>query len=101
MGASLAAQFPPLVKNVLGSNQNVATLFLAVFSVGVATGSVLINRLLGSRVLAVYAPPAAIAMGLFVVHLWWNVHAWPEPHGELMNVRAFLDVRAGKWVVFD
>lgn len=31
MGAVLAAQFPPLVKNSLGSDQTVATLFLAVF----------------------------------------------------------------------
>jgi MFS family permease len=101
MGAILAAQFPPLVKNVLGANQSVATLFLAVFSVGVATGSVLINRLLQGRVLALYAPGAAIAMGLFVVHLWWNVHAWPAPAGELINVRAFIEGARGKWVVFD
>ena len=40
MGAVLAAQFPPLVKNMLGADQSVATLFLAVFSIGVAIGSV-------------------------------------------------------------
>ncbi len=31
MGAILAAQFPPLVKNVLRANEEVATLFLAIF----------------------------------------------------------------------
>ena len=30
--------FPPLVKNTLGANREVATLFLALFSVGVAAG---------------------------------------------------------------
>jgi hypothetical protein len=44
----------------------VATLFLAIFSVGVGVGSVLINRLLAGRVLAKYSPVSAIAMGLFV-----------------------------------
>ena len=39
MGAILAAQFTPLVKNALGADQTVATLFLATFSVGVAIGS--------------------------------------------------------------
>jgi MFS family permease len=101
MGAILAAQFPPLVKNVLGANQTVATLFLAIFSVGVATGSVLINRLLGGRVLALYAPASAIAMGLFVIHLYWNVHNWPAPGAELMNLGAFVDAHRGKWVMFD
>ena len=101
IGAILAAQFPPLVKNVLGANQEVGTLFLAVFSIGVATGSVLINRLLKGRVLALYAPGAAIAMGLFVSHLYWNVHSWPVPSGTLLDLSAFLDTRLGKWVVFD
>ena len=50
MGAILAAQFPPLVKNVFNANEQVATLFLAIFSVGVGLGSVLINRLLKGRV---------------------------------------------------
>ena len=49
--------FPPLVKNVLGAERTVASLFIAIFSVGIAIGSVLINRLLKSEVSARYAPP--------------------------------------------
>ena len=69
MGAVLAAQFPPLVKNGLGSDQHVATLFLAVFSIGVALGSVAVNRLLCGRVSARYSPASALGMGLFVLDL--------------------------------
>jgi hypothetical protein len=101
MGAILAAQFPPLVKNVLGANQGVATLFLAIFSVGVASGSVLINRLLKGRVLAKYAPAAAIAMGLFVVHLYWNVRNWPEPGDDLINLHNFIVTPRAAWVMVD
>ena len=50
MGAVLAAQFPPLVKNALGADQTVATLFLATFSIGVALGSIAVNRLLAGQV---------------------------------------------------
>ncbi len=100
-GAILAAQFPPLVKNVLHANEQVATLFLAIFSVGVALGSVLINRLLAGRVLAKYSPAAAIAMGLFILHLYWNVIHWPVTGGELMDLRTFVLIPQAEWVMVD
>jgi len=78
-GAILAAQFPPLVKNVLDADQAVATLFLAIFSIGVALGSIAINRLLNGTVSAKFAPVAAIAMGLFILDLFWTVTHLP-PH---------------------
>ena len=101
MGAILAAQFPPLVKNVLHANEEVATAFLAIFSIGVALGSVLINRLLAGRVAAKYAPVAAIAMGLFVLHLYWNVLDWPVTSGPLLDLKTFAVIRQAEWVMFD
>lgn len=101
MGAILAAQFPPLVKNVFNANEQVATLFLAIFSVGVGLGSVLINRLLKGRVLAVYSPAAAIAMGLFICHLYWNARGWTHRSGELIDVRTFILNPKADWVMFD
>jgi MFS family permease len=100
-GAVLAAQFPPLVKNVFDANQQVATLFLAIFSIGVAVGSVLINRLLAGRVLAKYAPAAAIAMGLFIVHLYWTVKSWPQHDGGLIDLASFVLIRHAEWVMID
>ena len=57
IGAVLFIQFPPLVKNVLTADRAVASLFLAIFSVGVAIGSVAINRLLKGEVSARYSTP--------------------------------------------
>nr|MDP9414280.1 MFS transporter [Pseudomonadota bacterium] len=91
----------PLVKNVLHANEEVATLFLAIFSVGVAIGSVLINRLLAGRVLARYAPASAIAMGLFVCHLYWNVIHWPAWTGGLMDLHSFVRIPQAEWVMVD
>src|SRR5207253_8292682 len=48
IGAVLIIIFPPLVKNVLGANEQVASLFIAIFSIGIAIGSVAINRMLKS-----------------------------------------------------
>jgi MFS family permease len=101
MGAILAAQFPPLVKNVLHANEEVATAFLAIFSIGVAVGSVLINRLLAGRVLAKYAPASALAMGLFVLHLYWNVLDWPVTSGPLLDLKSFAVIRQAEWVMLD
>jgi MFS family permease len=94
MGAILAAQFPPLVKNVLGGDQSVATLFLAIFSVGVAVGSVVINRLLKGEVSARFAPISALLMGVSVFGLYGLSAAW-TPYPELVGVRTFLAEPAG------
>jgi hypothetical protein len=101
MGAVLAAQFPPLVKNALGADQTVATLFLATFSVGVAIGSVAVNRLLGGEVSARYSPASALLMGLFVLDLYRRVKGWPLPDAELRDLQAFLAMPNSWMVVVD
>ncbi len=102
MGAILASQFPPLVKNVLSADQAVATLFLATFSVGVAAGSVIINRLLGGAVSARWAPGAALVMGGFVLDLFWVTSHWPAPpDGPLMSLAAFVRLPHADRVVVD
>lgn len=97
MGAVLAAQFPPLVKNVFGGDQSVATLFLAIFSIGVAVGSLVINRLLKGEVSARFSPVSALLMGVCVLALYLLSEAW-TPFPELVGVRAFLAEPAG-WPV--
>jgi MFS family permease len=98
MGAVLAAQFPPLVKNALGADQTVATLFLATFSIGVALGSVAVNRLLAGEVAARYAPASALFMGLFVLDLFRRVRTWPAPDAHLRDFVSFLAMD-GSWLV--
>jgi len=100
MGAVLAAQFPPLVKNVFYANQSVATLFLAVFSVGVAIGSVAINRMLKGRVSARFAPSSALMMGVFVLLLYVLAKDW-SPSPELVGTREFLRHPLGWAVALD
>ena len=101
MGAVLAAQFPPLVKNALDSDQTVATLFLAIFSVGVAVGSIAVNRLLQGHVSAKFSPISALGMGLFVLDLFRRVKSWPQDGQELMDVQSFLATANGPFIVLD
>jgi len=90
IGAVLIIIFPPLVKNILGANEQVASLFIGIFSVGIAIGSVAINRLLKSQVSARYAPGSVIAMGLFVVLLHFVSLAWGKTGQELTTLGNFI-----------
>ncbi len=101
IGAILAAQFPPLVKNALGADQSVATLFMAIFSIGIAIGSVAINRLLKEDVSARYSPAAVIVMGLFVLDFWWTIKGWDHPHTALYDWRAFLSIGRADHLMID
>jgi MFS family permease len=90
IGAVLIIIFPPLVKNVLGANEQVASLFIGIFSVGIAIGSVLINRLLKSEVSARFAPASVIAMGVFVLLLHFVALAWGKNGPELTTLGNFV-----------
>lgn len=91
IGAVLFIQFPPLAKNVLAADKEVASLFLAIFSIGIAIGSVAINRLLKGRVSARYAPASVIIMGLFVVAFHIVCRNWQVANqGELYDLAGFM-----------
>jgi MFS family permease len=91
IGAVLFIQFPPLAKNVLSASKEVASLFLVIFSVGVAIGSISVNALLKGTVSARYSPVSVLVMGLFVVAFWWVCNAWAtHPEDGLLDVSAFL-----------
>lgn len=91
VGAVLFIQFPPLAKNVLTASKEVASLFLVVFSVGVAIGSVSINALLKGTVSARFSPASVLVMGLFIVAFHFVCQVWtPRTDGTLMDVAAFV-----------
>lgn len=91
IGAVLFIQFPPLAKNVLYADKEVASLFLAIFSIGIAIGSVAINWLLKGQVSAKYAPISVIFMGLFVVAFHFICLNWDATgNGALYTIGSFI-----------
>ncbi len=91
IGAVLFIHFPPLAKNVLYASKEVASVFLVIFSVGVAIGSISINALLNGKVSARHSPAAVIAMAIFLVLFQVVCRAWNEAaNGELMDVATFI-----------
>lgn len=91
IGAVLFIQFPPLAKNVLMASKEVASLFLVIFSIGVAIGSMSINALLKGTVSARFSPVSVLAMGAFVVAFYLVCREWPVEAGSpLLNVHDFV-----------
>lgn len=80
IGAVLLAEFAPLVSGVLKARQEVATFFLLIFSVSVALGSMLVNRLLGGAVSARFVPISALALAGFMIDLWLSTSAYVPVH---------------------
>ena len=91
IGAVLFIQFPPLAKNVLTASKEVASLFLVIFSIGVAIGSMSVNALLKGTVSARYSPISVLVMGLCVVAFYFVCRAWtPHPGNGLMDIGHFI-----------
>ncbi|WP_341712887.1 MFS transporter [Erythrobacter sp.] len=91
IGAVLFIQFPPLAKNVLMASKEVASLFLVVFSVGVAVGSVAVNRLLKGSVSARYAARSVLMMAFFVLAFYFVCKLWQaDAPTELLGVADFV-----------
>ncbi|SFG41709.1 Predicted arabinose efflux permease, MFS family [Novosphingobium sp. CF614] len=92
IGTVLFIQFPPLAKNILMASKEVASLFLVIFSVGVAIGSVAINALLKGTVSARWSPVSVIGMGVFLVAFQEVCSVWPPHSGPeaLMDVSTFV-----------
>jgi hypothetical protein len=88
-GATYLSQFPGYVRFTLGAEEVVVTLFLTVFSVGIAFGSLLCNRLLGGKVSARTVPWGALGIGLFSIDLWL-ASPTPTAVGTLAGLGAFL-----------
>lgn len=99
IGSVLIIQFPPLVKNVLTADAKVASLFLGIFSIGIAIGSVLANRLLKGEVSARIAPFSVILMGVFVLILYFISVRWAGlENGELYDLIGFI-MHPGSWLL--
>jgi MFS family permease len=89
VGAAFLAQFPNYAKDTLGADNQVVTLFLTLFSVGIGIGSLLCGRLLRGEVSTRLVPFGALGMALFSIDLYAaSPHATES--GVLLGAAAFL-----------
>jgi 1-acyl-sn-glycerol-3-phosphate acyltransferase len=87
-GAVFLSQFPSFAKEVMHGDEHVASLLLVVFSVGIATGSLLCEVLSKRHVEIGLVPLGAIGMSVFAVDLYFASRGLPP--SPIMGVTAFI-----------
>ena len=88
-GAVFLSSFPAFAKDVLNGGPQVATLLLAVFSVGIGVGSLLCEQLSRRHVEIGLVPIGAAGMSLFAIDLYLATTALPA-HATPYGLREFL-----------
>ncbi|MDO9625416.1 MAG: MFS transporter [Pseudomonas sp.] len=78
LGAVYLTQIPAYAKQWLYGDESVVTLILAVFSVGIALGSMLCERMSGHKVEIGLVPFGSIGLTLFGMLLWWHSGGFPQ-----------------------
>jgi acyl-[acyl-carrier-protein]-phospholipid O-acyltransferase/long-chain-fatty-acid--[acyl-carrier-protein] ligase len=80
VGSVFLSMFPNYVKNVLHAEQELATLFMAIFSIGIAAGSLWCHKLLNDRISAQFVPAGALGMAFFgfLIYLFSNGYQHQE-----------------------
>src|SRR5207249_437442 len=98
-GAIFLSQFPSFAKEVLHGDEQVASLLLVVFSVGIGIGSLLCETLSRRQVEIGLVPLGAIGMSVFAIDLYFASRALPAL-GDL-GLGGFLRERAHWRVMAD
>ena len=98
-GAIYLAQLPEFTRGVLGGDEHVFTLLLALFSVGIGAGSLMCERMSGRKVEIGLVPFGSIGLTLFAVDLWLATrHMTPVANG---TASAFISAGANWRIVAD
>ncbi len=88
-GALFLAQLPGLTRDVLGGSPGVVTLLLTVFSIGVALGCLLCERMSEGAIELGLVPVGSLGLSLFALDLFLATHA-NVPPPEPLGAGAFL-----------
>ena len=96
-GSVFLTSFTPFARDVLGGDENVVTLLLAVFSFGIGAGSLLCERLSGRQIEIGLVPFGSIGMTLFAVDLWLATKAAPGTALAATSVPVTVMRFVGEW----
>ena len=103
LGAVILAQIPVLTKDVFKADQNVANMFLGLFSVGVGVGSFLCNKIFGNEIQTKYVFLSTVLISIFGIDLFLasRIGAQDYPVEELKTIGMFLSKLHNWRIVID
>ncbi len=100
VGAVVLSLLPPLVKSIVGGNEDVVTIYLAVFSIAVAVGSGLAAWLCSGRIVVLPTFVGAVGLCLFAIDLGWATYGLPLKL-EQVGVRETFETALGLRMAID
>ncbi len=100
LGGAFLAELPTYTKYTLHAEPTVFGFFLSLFSVGIAVGSLLVNRMLKGRVNTQYVPLAIFGITVFTVDFYFATPVVSEA-GKLIGLTSFLMNSANWQICFD
>ena len=89
IGAVMLTKLPDYIHYVLRAGASVFAVFLALFSIGIALGSLTINRLLGGKITLSYVPLTMLLLSVFAIDLYWASPTGVTDSG-LQSLRQFF-----------
>lgn len=98
-GAILLAQFPLYTQEYLHGDYSIFVLLLTIFSLGIATGSLLCERLSGGKVEIGLVPFGAIGLSVFGFDLF--LASLDYTNTGLVGIRGFLQQAGSIHILFD
>ena len=99
VGAVVLSLLPALIKDVVGGSESVVTLCLAIFSIGIAAGSLFAASLSHVRPNLALVPIGAIVMGIVGLDLAWAIGGTTAGHD--ISWGAFATSFAGMRMLID
>jgi 1-acyl-sn-glycerol-3-phosphate acyltransferase len=99
LGAAYLTQIYGFAKDYLGGDQSVVMVLLATFSIGIATGSLLCERLSGHKVELGLVPLGSIGLTIFGMDLF--LQSLPELGPQLITAGEFLSTPSNLRIVAD
>lgn len=100
-GAAVLSLLPIMCKELFQGTEEVGTVFLATFTIGMGIGSVVCNKFSGSKVEVGMVPLAAVGMSLFLFDLFYVCLTWKYHFTELVGVSTFFKLDGSIRAVFD
>lgn len=100
VGAIYLTQIPAYAKEWLYGDETVVTLILTVFSIGIALGSMLCERLSGRKVEIGLVPFGSMGLTVFGLLLWWHSGGFPQSV-QAHDWLAVLSYGQAWWVLAD
>lgn len=91
VGAVYLGQLPTYCKEVLNADNTVVTFFMMTFSVGIAVGSLLCNKIMRGVVQTTYVPAGALGMALFTLALFFSSYGFEAGTGKIKGLTDFLN----------